>query len=92
MMEADRSPKIAEGDFSIGPSDEQHVLDILSSSPGSWRFHPFTGADLASFTLAPVSQEGQNLAARAVEIQMRMDGYELTAFDMTAGKIEFRLI
>ena len=31
------------GDFTITPSDEQHIVDIVNSSQGSWKEYPLCG-------------------------------------------------
>ncbi len=36
------------GDFSMVPSDNQHILDILRSFPGWWKNAPSVGAGLPS--------------------------------------------
>lgn len=60
-------------DVEIGPSDEQHIEDTISASPGNWPEHPADGVSLMSYLGA--SGEEQTLA-RKTKIQLQADGYQ----------------
>jgi hypothetical protein len=63
---------ISDGDFAIYESDNQHIVDIISSNKGSWKEYPLCGVSIDSFINAPVSQQ---TVKSEVNIQLTNDGY-----------------
>ena len=68
---------IENGDFAIGPSDEQHLSHILLSSPGHWRFHPTVGIGAHRLINSPVSLANINALKADIKKQLQQDGYKL---------------
>jgi hypothetical protein len=65
--------KVANGDFVVAESNEQHVRLILETNPNEWKASPITGAGL-------VKNLGGSLtgfAKRNVQVQLEADGYSL---------------
>lgn len=63
-------------DFDIGPSDTQHVNDILISAPGWWKQWLTLGVDIYSYLKA--KGQVQELT-QSVRLQVQSDGYKVDA-------------
>jgi hypothetical protein len=61
------------GDFSIEPSDNQHVQDILQSEPGWWKEFPHVGAGVRRLLKAKINL--QRIESTCKE-QLEADGYQ----------------
>lgn len=65
---------IEDGDFSIGPSDDQHNQDVIVAAPGLIRWSPITGVAIfkrikTRFTLKDSDQLKQD-----IQLQLQADG------------------
>ena len=61
-------------DFDLGPSDIQHVNDILLSCPGWWKAYPTLGVNTISYLKSKaVSQK----LIQSIQLQITSDGYKL---------------
>lgn len=49
QLDADGDLNIAGGDFTVGPSDVQHVEDIIESFAGMWKQNPLLGVGIKQF-------------------------------------------
>jgi hypothetical protein len=62
------------GDFVIGPSDNQHIEDLLASAPGHWKEFPQVGANV------PLLLKGranvQEVEGR-IKLELEADGYQV---------------
>ena len=72
---------IRNGDFVIGPSDEQHIQDILNAFPGWWKQFPNLGVGIFQYLNGPSTQ--QQTIKRSVTVQLESDGYRVdpTSFE-----------
>lgn len=66
---------IQGGDFAVGPSDVQHVEDIIESFAGMWKQHPFLGVGILQY----LNSENPQGAIAAIKQQLQSDGYQLTS-------------
>lgn len=73
LLDDDGDLLIQNGDFVSGPSDDQHVYDVLQSFPGEWKQFPLTGAGIITATNTSKPQDQIN-NARA---QLQAAGYQL---------------
>lgn len=64
---------IKDGDFVVGPSDNQHIQDILQSFQGEWKQFPLTGAGILQATNTGRPQDQINNA----KAQLQAGGYQL---------------
>jgi len=62
------------GDIVIGPSDNQHIEDILSAAPGDYKEFPQVGA--AVFTLLKGKGSPQKVEG-IIKLQLESDGYQV---------------
>lgn len=74
---------IVDDDVVMGPSDEQHIQDILVSYPGEWKQNPLCGVNL---------KRGVNgLINGAIERDIRMnliaDGYQVNNVTITTDQL-----
>ena len=84
ILNADRSFKVTNGDFTVGESDQQHIELILSTNPNDWKATPITG-------VAMIKNIGGNLtgfAKRNVQVQLEADGYVLQKINETENGID----
>ena len=60
------------GDFDIGLSDEQHVILIVNTMPGSFKQFPLLGVGIIQYS----ASSGQSATLRrSINIQLNSDGY-----------------
>ena len=71
----DDEPIFANGDFTTGISDQQHIKDTINAFPSWWKQFPQDGAGIRSWIGAPGNkQELQKI----IRIQLVSDGYTVT--------------
>jgi len=71
---------IQNGDFVIGLSDEQHVADIIYSSPNWWKEFPQVGVNIQMYLSG--SGIGDELN-RNLKLQLIADGYTVGKASIT---------
>jgi hypothetical protein len=65
---------VANNDFVMGPSDEQHIQDTIEAAPGWWKQHPQDGVDMQNY----LNSSGLEQEIRAkCKVQMKTDNYNL---------------
>lgn len=87
---ADGDLQIRNGDFVIGPGDEQHIEDYLLSAPGNFKESPHVG--IAMQRHIDGGHNARTLAAlrKKVQLQLQADGFRINNIDMllnTANEI-----
>jgi ABC-type uncharacterized transport system substrate-binding protein len=70
---------IRDGDFVVGPSDNQHINDIISCFAGSFKQFPSVGVGIMTFLK---SQNGQD-AVNQIKQQLQADGYQVPSVKVT---------
>jgi hypothetical protein len=63
------------GDFDFGPSDNDHISDIILSFPGEWKQYPAIGVGVRQYVKS--SGKEQELQ-RSVKLNLISDGYTVT--------------
>jgi hypothetical protein len=67
---------IADGDFVIALSDDQHIIDTINAFPGWWKENPPDGVGALQY----LNSSGQEQTIqRAVKIQLQSDGYSVNS-------------
>ncbi len=74
--------QISGGDFVVGSSDTQHVLDIIQSSIGSWKQFPLVGVGVMNYLK---SQNGQALG-NVIKTQLQADIFSVSAVNAIIDK------
>lgn len=72
LVDEDGDELIVNGDYVIGPSDSQHIDDIIISVAGAWREFPAVGVGVQEYQSGP--NEEQKLRA-VINQQLKADGY-----------------
>ena len=62
------------GDFDIGGSDEQHIIDNIAAFPGWWKEYYQDGVGILQYEN---SSGMQQQIARMIKIQLQSDGYQV---------------
>jgi hypothetical protein len=78
-LDDDGDLKIENNDLVIGPSDLQHIEDILSGAPGHFKEFPLVGWNPYKRLNARTSQVEINQSAKQ---QLQSDGYEVRALNL----------
>ena len=65
---------IKDGDWNITFSDEQHVEDLLMTSPGHVKDSPLTGVGIVKYINAPLSPRIVSELERNIKLQIEADG------------------
>lgn len=63
---------IQNGDFVVGPSDFQHIYDIIQSYVGWWKQNPQIGVGIRSYL---GSAGMQQTLQRSIKLQLQADNY-----------------
>ena len=63
---------IANGDFSIVPSDEDHIIDILQAFQGEWKQFLSVGVGIRNYLN---SSGREQEISREVRLQLQADGF-----------------
>lgn len=71
-LDSDGDLLIKDGDFVIGPSDEQHIKDILNSVPGWFKEFPLVGINPFQFLNSRDSSQQLN---QIIKTQLIGDGF-----------------
>ena len=86
LLDANGDLLIQNGDFVVGPSDNQHIDDIISSFAGAWKQFPILGVGIMQYLK---SEEGQAAVAK-IKQQLQSDGYtvpQVTINNTNAGLV-----
>jgi len=75
----DESGDIAckNGDFDIGISDDQHVMDLFQASPGHYKQNPLTGIGIINALNGVIDGN----VKRAARVNLQADGYKLNGIN-----------
>jgi len=74
------------GDFTVGDSDQQHVVLIINTFLGQWKQSPFTGVGAIRF----INSAGQQQTLRrAITVQMIADGYTVNDIILKGNEIYY---
>ena len=72
LLDDDGDLAIANGDFKVGKSDQQHVEDIIESYSGWWKEFPLLGVGVQNY----LNSTGNNQQlARNIIVQLVSDGF-----------------
>jgi hypothetical protein len=74
--------QIRDGDFVLGPSDNQHMDDILLSYKGHWRQDPLIGVGLPSYQQARNTSQVLNGLRKTISAQIKRDGYRVRKIEL----------
>lgn len=74
------SPVFEDGDFAVGISDVQHVMDTIAAFPGWWKENPTDGVGV--FQYLNSAGQAQTLE-RSIKINLMSDGYRSDAVKAT---------
>jgi hypothetical protein len=71
---------IANGDFVSGPSDNQHIQDIINFNAGFIKQYPQVGVGVQSYVK---SQNSGSALEQSVKQQLQSDGYQVNGVSVT---------
>lgn len=89
LLDDDGDLAIGDGDFLIGPSDDQHVAHIVLSHPGFWRQHPLVGFGISSYLKKSTADTRSFVAG--LKVALASDGYKARSIDLSRGFSNFKL-
>jgi hypothetical protein len=69
------------GDFAIGISDDQHVMDLMQASPGHLKKDPLTGIGIINALNGVIDGTMKRIA----RINLEADGYKLNSLAKEEG-------
>lgn len=87
QLDEDGDLLIENGDFVVGPSDQQHIVDILQAFQGEYKQFPLLGANLMTL----LKGENPNEAINIIKTQLQSDGYDVSQVKATTdvnGKVK----
>lgn len=87
IMDVNNDLTIDNGDFFVSYSDNQHITDIIYSSPGFWKEFPDVGVNIITY----LNSSGQQQQLRNnIQTQLVNDGYKIDklTIDTFTGDIQ----
>lgn len=75
LLDSDGDLLIANGDFVIGPADEDLIEDIIDSFVGHWKEFPSVGVGIKKYQGS--SGQEQEIE-RSIKMQLQADGYNIS--------------
>ena len=66
----------------INACDQQHIIDILASNKGNWRFHPLTGADMVLHLNGLASLQQKIRLEKSIRTQLERDVFRVDALNV----------
>lgn len=73
ILDDDGDIACENGDFKVGPADEQNIMLLLNTYPGNWKQFPTAGVGLRDYLL---SSGKANELRRKINVQLPADGYK----------------
>lgn len=83
LKDEDNDVLWVDGDLVIGPSDEQHIQDILSANQGDYRIYPLCGCSAGKLINGSINQAW---LAKA-KLQLQQDGYKVSSIKVSGSNI-----
>ena len=83
QLGADGDLRIVNGDFVLGPSDQQHIEHIVESEKGNWREHPVVGVGIMRFLNASQKIQNKGKLSRKVGLQLEYDNYRIESIKVS---------
>lgn len=74
--------QFANGDFVIGQSDQQHVVDLLDMQPGELKEFPLAGFGAINYIKRTITADEFK---RDLKLQLNYDGYSNPTIDTSNG-------
>ena len=74
---------VANGDFVISASDQQHLKDIIYSAPNWYKEFPQLGVNIQAY------MSGKSIGAeltRSIQLQLVSDGYKVNTINVKTDK------
>ncbi len=82
QVNENHEPIIKNGDFVVGESDQQHVIDITFAHPGEYKAFPMLGFGAV---LHLKKNKNDYQFKRDLKIQLEYDGYSNPDIDLSKG-------
>ena len=83
ILDQDGDLLIEDGDFVVGPSDQQHIEDILVSPQGDWRQHPLLGIGIFNYLKGANDNITRNAVKKRIRVHLAYDNYEVDTLDVS---------
>jgi hypothetical protein len=83
----DNDPVIANGDFQVSASDDQHVQHILLANPGSYKRIPALGAGITMAQNGAVNSRSKRIIREA----LALDGYKAKRLIFSGDQLEIEV-
>lgn len=71
---------IENGDFVVGPSDNQHIALIINTWLGDWKQFPLCGLGIDDYLASPSTPE---VLKRDLTVQLIKDGYKINDIEIS---------
>ncbi|MFK7059569.1 hypothetical protein V3Q90_05460 [Flavobacterium oreochromis] len=84
-LDQDGDLLFVNGDFSLAPSDQQHVEHILEAVKGEYKQYPTVGFGVVNYLKTNVSEAEFK---RDLKIQLEQDNYKNCRIDLTNGQLK----
>lgn len=77
--------EFSNGDFKVGLSDNQHQVDIIQSTKGSWKQYPLCGVGIVNYK----NSSGATLILKQeITTQLTTDGYSVNDIIFETNEVD----
>lgn len=77
-----------DGDFVIGESDQQHIMDIIDSQKGEFKEFPLVGFGAVNYLK---TQTSEMEFKRDLKVQLQNDNYNDATIDLSGGYASLKI-
>jgi hypothetical protein len=81
---------IQDGDFVVGPSETQHISDMLLAAPGAYKQSPLLGINIYNELNGDSGQVNMNAIRKRIQLNAQMDGMVINSL-MLNGLNDFTI-
>jgi len=72
---------IENGDFVVGPSDDQHIMLVLLNSPGQLRHEPLIGVGVQRYKNSRLDLIAITKLKQEIRLQLQLDGFDAATIE-----------
>lgn len=82
LLNDDNELIFSDGDFVVGPSDSQHIANLLEAFPGNYKQHPLIGVGIGKML------NGSDVLIKGeVKKQLGNVGYKVKSINLINGEL-----
>ncbi|WEK18168.1 MAG: hypothetical protein P0Y49_15360 [Candidatus Pedobacter colombiensis] len=81
MLSSTNDLLVENGDFSVGYSDDQHIMLVLMNSPGQLRHEPLIGIGIDRYKNSRLDHITIMKLKQEIRLQLQLDGFDASTIE-----------